>query len=386
MAKKNAKGGGTIRQKANGTWEGRYTIGRDPGTGKQIQKSVYGSTQKEVRQKLAQVVAAIDAGTYSEPCKMTLAQWLDTWEMEYLGGVKPRTAALYKSTTRNYIRPALGAVKLEALNASDIQSLYNKLGRERDGKPPLSPKSIKNVHGIMHKALQKAVELRYIKFNPADACELPRAEKPEIKPLDESDTAKFLEAIKGHTFETVFTTAIFTGMREAELLGLRWDCIDFERGKISVNKQLQRIDGEYRLVSPKNGKGRVINPAPFVMSLLKSHRAKQSAQQIQAGPAWEGSGLVFCNEVGHHLYPNTIYQSFKRVAARIGIPSARFHDLRHSYAVSSIRAGDDIKTVQTNLGHATASFTLDQYGHVTEEMRQASAQRMEDYIKRVSNL
>lgn len=383
---RNAQGSGTIRQRKDGRWEARFTVGRDPGTGKQIQRSVYGSTQKEVRQKLSQAIAAVDEGTYTAPSKMTVGQWLDTWAAEYLGGVKPKTVESYRCQIRNHIKPAMAAIKLEELNAHTVQKFYNSLSAEKDGKPGLSPKSVQIVHGVLHKALQQALECGYIRFNPADACKLPRAEKPEIKPLDKDAMAAFVKAIRGHRFEAIYLTLLFTGMRRGEVCGLTWDCIDLDRGTILINKQLQNVPGqpgEYRLISTKNSKGRTITAAASVVALLKKHRAQQLRDRLQAGPLWQDNGYVFCNEIGEHLSPNTVYHNYKRIVASIGLPDARLHDLRHSYAVAALQAGDDVKTVQGNLGHHAASFTLDVYGHVTEDMKQASADRMEQYIKNV---
>lgn len=384
-----AQGAGTIRQRKDGRWEARYTVGRDPGTGKQVQRSVYGATQQEVRKKLAQLTAALDAGTYKEPCKMTVGQWLDIWSADYLGGVKPFTVVSYTGHIKNHLKPALGSVKLEALNAHTIQAFYNSLGADQEGKPGLSPKTVKNIHGVLHKALQQAVKIGYLRFNPADACELPRAVRKELKPLDEEQSKAFLKAIQGHRYEMLYTVTLFTGMREGEALGLMWECVDFKKGTILINKQMQREkkkNGQYLLVPTKNGKSRTITPAPWVMKLLRTQRAKQAEQQLRAGPMWEDSGLVFTNELGHHLAIHTVYKDFKQIAASIGCPDTRFHDLRHSYAVAAIRSGDDIKTVQGNLGHATAAFTLDVYGHVTDQMKRESAARMESYIKDVLNL
>ena len=384
-----AQGGGTIRQRPDDRWEARFTVGRDPGTGKQIQRSLYGSTQKEVRQKLAQVVAEVDNGTYTAPSKMTVGQWLDIWVAEYLGDVKPKTVESYQCQIKNHIKPAMGATKLEALDTHTIQKFYNRLSSKEDGNPGLSPKSVKIVHGVLHKALQQAVEIGYLRINPADACKLSRSEKTEIKPLDNEAMASFIKAIQGHRFETVYLTMLFTGMRRGEVCGLTWDCVDLERGTILINKQLQNVTGqpgEYRLVSTKNSKGRSITAAASVVQLLRKHRAQQLRDRLKAGSLWEDHGFVFCNEVGGHLSPPTIYHNYKRIVASIGLPDARLHDLRHSYAVAALRAGDDIKTVQGNLGHHTASFTLDVYGHVTEEMKQDSADRMERFIKGVSGL
>ena len=186
--------------------------------------------------------------------------------------------------------------------------------------------------------------------------------------------------------EALFTVTLFTGMREGEVLGLGWEQVDFERGIIHIVMQLQLQrggGGHYIYASLKNDRIRSISPAPWIMQLLHAHKAKQAALRLQAGALWEDSGLVFTNEVGHHLAVNTVFRQYKAVVTSIGRPDARFHDLRHSYAVASIMAGDDIKTVSSNLGHATVAFTLDVYGHVTDQMKQASAQRMEQYIQQV---
>lgn len=393
-AKKSASGTGTIRKKTvtrNGKpytyWEARFTAGVDPGTGKQVQRSITGKTQREVARKLKEAVAALDAGTYVAPSRLTLGEWLDIWLQDYLGGVKPFTVASYVGIVKNHLKPALGATRLESLNAHTIQRFYNNLGKPKEeGGAGLSAKSVKNVHGVLHKALQQAVLIGYLRANPADACILPRAVKREIAPFDEAQSRAFLEEIQGSPMEDLFAFTLFTGLREGEVLGLTWDCVDFQTGVIRVEKQLQREkkkNGAYIFAPLKNDRARTITPAPWVMELLRAHRARQSAQQLQAGTFWEDSGLVFTNELGGHLAISTVYKEFKRAATAIGRPDARFHDLRHSYAVAAIRSGDDIKTVQGNLGHATATFTLDVYGHVTDQMKQESAQRMEQYIKDV---
>lgn len=389
MARKAAAGTGTIRKKTitrNGKeytyWEARYTAGYDPGTGKQIQRSITGKTQKEVAQKLKAATAAIDEGTYTAPSKMTVGQWLDIWTAEYLGGVKPRTVDNYKGIVKSRIKPGLGAVKLDMLTPHTVQSYYNRLSKEG-----LAPKTVKNIHGIFHKALQQAVANGYIKTNPADRCILPRPVRRELKPLDEDQISTFLKAIQGHQFGDLFTVTLFTGMREGEALGLLWDCVDLTKGTITVDKQLQLIrgsKGQYQMVPTKNSKSRTITLAPSVVVTLRRVKHKQLENKLRYGECWENSGFVFTDELGHHLSASSVYKSFKKVMEEIGSPETRFHDLRHSYAVASIRSGDDIKTVQENLGHATAAFTLDVYGHVTEKMKQESAARMEQFIKAVN--
>ena len=170
--KRHARGEGSIRQRKDGTWEARFVTGVDPGTG----KSVYAKTQKEVRKKMTEAIAALDKDDYREPSKMTVGQWLDVWAAEYLGGVKPMTVLNYSQHIKNHIKPAMGAIKLDTLNAHTIQKFYNSLGDEKG----LTPKTIKNIYGVLHKALSQAVMIGYLRFNPADACTLPRIIRKDI--------------------------------------------------------------------------------------------------------------------------------------------------------------------------------------------------------------
>ena len=395
--KKGANGAGSIRKittTRNGKeytyWQGRYTEGYDACTGKQIQRSITGKTQKAVAQKPRQITAEIDAKTYVAPCKLSVAEWMAVWAQDYLVGIKASTAYLYKRTIELYIEPHLGHIRLDTLNAHTVQHFYNELAKpSKPDAAPLSAKSIKNIHGVLHKALQQAVLLNYIRYNPTTACVLPKIVKKEIHPLTDQQTAQLLNLLKGSKYEIPLTVDLFTGLREGELLGLIWDCVDFEKGTILVNKQLrrsQRKGGTYYFSPPKNNKSRTITPAPYVMKLLQAQKVQQARQRLMAGPAWEDSGLVFTNEFGRYISYRAIFDSFKRIVKRIGLSDARIHDLRHTYAVNCIRAGDDIKTVQSNLGHATAAFTLDVYGHFTDDMRSVSAQRMEGFITNVLNL
>ena len=386
-ATKNAKGGGTIRKRSDGRWEARYTLGIDPKTGKQIQKSVYGKTQKEVRQKLTAITAEIDDGTYMEPCRMTLDEWLDIWLRDYLTGVKPSTAYLYQRQAKLYIRPALGSVRLDRLEPHTIQRFYNSLHEERDGKPPLSAKSIKNIHGILHRALDMAMRVEYLMKNPSTYTIRPKVVEKPVVPLDAPEQKKLFEALKGNPFETLFLTATFTGMRIGELIGLTWDCVDFENEVIYVEKQLvqtRKKGQKYRFGTLKNGKTRVIAPAPYIMQVLKKHKIAQAEQRLLMGDLWnpgEFPNLVFTHKDGSHYSQPTIWKEFQDILAAAGLEHHRVHDLRHTFAVNSLRAGDDIKTLQENMGHYSAAFTLDRYGHVTDTMRRESANRMQAFIE-----
>jgi len=382
MPKRNAQGGGSIRQRKDGTWEARYTTGRNPSTGKQMQKSIYGKTQNEVRKKLAQATVAIDEGIYVEPSRLTVGAWLDIWLSEYVNNsVKLSTLHTYTRTCEIYIKPKVAAVKLSALTSPTVQNLINELDT-------LSPKTVKNIHGILHKALNQAIKLGYIRTNPADACTLPRYVMKDIKPLDNDQISAFLNAIRGHEHETLYLVTLFTGMRQSEVLGLRLQCIDFTNGTILINAQLlrNRFNGSYYLENtPKNNKVRIITPASFVMKALHKQKIEQYKARLFAGEAWTESDLIFTNALGEHLKHDTVYKRYKRIVSELGIPTARYHDLRHTYAVSSLQAGDDVKTLQENMGHHTAAFTLDKYGHVTEQMKKDSAARMDNFIKSITS-
>jgi len=274
---------------------------------------------------------------------------------------------------------------LENLTPYTVQHFCNDLS-----KKGLAPKTIKLIHGVLHKSLQKAAAIGYIHSNPSNGCVLPRIQRKEISTMDDNTIRAFMEEIKGHPYETLFLVALFTGMREGEVLGLTWEQVDLENSVLLIDRQLQRIEDPasgkliYCSSSTKSGKARRIAPAASVMGLLQRQWVRQTEWKLRAGPAWEGCGLVFTDELGQNLKHHNVYYQFKKAVTAIGFPNIRFHDLRHCYAVTAIRNGDDIKTVQNNLGHATASFTLDVYGHVTEQMKRKSAERMDAYIKSIS--
>lgn len=380
---KRPNGEGTIRKRKNGLWEGKYVAGRDP-EGKLIRRSVYGRSLADVSKKITALTNDLNNGVYIAPDQITVAEWFDLWIDEYLGNVKSSTKAQYDYQKRIHIVPVLGKTQLQKLTAPMIQRFYNN--KLKDG---LSPKSIKNLHGILHRSLNQAVLCQYLKVNPCLACQLPRVEKKEMKTITGDNLKAFLAEIKGKPYEDELYFAIFTGLREAEIVGLSWDCVDFDKQIIRVVKQLKRErkfsgNNEYVFDTLKNGKTRIVSPAPAVFSLLRRVKSKQAENKLKNGKRYHNEyNLVFTDELGEHISTSTMYHAFKKRAAAIGLPDIRFHDLRHSFATISLENGDDIKTVSENLGHATVAFTLDVYGHVTDKMRKDSADRMQKYIDSV---
>ena len=267
--KHNAKGNGSVRQRADGKWEARcYVNGK--------RHSFYGDRQSDVLKRMREALKQQDDGVLFEPTRVTMAQWLDIWLEEYVKpSNKPLSYSTYKSRIETHIKPSLGKIKLTAINATQIQAFYNRLYRTDN----LAPKTIKNIHGILHKALQQAVKLRYIGFNPCDSCTLPRIEKKEIKPLSELEIELFLKEISnGEPLQDLFTVAMFTGMREGEICGLSWKDVDFKNGTITVRQQLckqKEKGGSFYIATTKNSKARTLTVAPFVMDILRNVKKEQ---------------------------------------------------------------------------------------------------------------
>lgn len=395
MPRKSARGrsengNGSIRKKTvtrNGKkyeyWELRYTAGYDALTGKQIQRSITGTSREDVQNRYFKIKADADCKKQIPSSGTTVEDFLTLWFDTY---IEPNSSSStkyhYEAIIRLHLIPNIGHIKLSELNAFHIQTLYTRLLRI-----PLSAKYVHDIHGVLHEALKQGVMMELIPRNPADMVKPPKVVRKEFAPFTDDDMKRYLQEIHGTQFEHLLYVAPFTGVRMGEILGLTWDCVDFEHNQITINKQLQysRISKQHELTPTKNRKGRIVTVAPSVMIALRRQKTLQATYQLAAGPFWDNpNNLVFTNETGRCLTQDSVRRRFKAVVSAIGRPELRFHDLRHFFAVASLENGDDIKTVQQNLGHASAGFTLDVYGHVSEKMRTQSAQRMEHFIESVS--
>lgn len=378
MALKRRNGEGSYdRIEKNGImyYRWRGIIGIDPASGKPIRKNLYARTSKELTEKVKALLA--DPGPKTTN-RITVKQWLHQWLAECCGDVKPKTLQAYQSAVDVSIAPKIGGIRLTDLQPIQLQRYINDL--KRSG---LSGKSIRNYVGVLHRALQVAVLWGYIPRNPADNLTLPRIEKKEVDFLAGDDLRAFLEACEDNPYAPMMKLAVFTGMREGEILGLTWDAVDFEHGTISVKQQLQLIGGNYVMQSTKSDRVRIITPAPFVFDLLRTVRRDQLELRLRMGSDWLSDyDLVFTRYDGKNVARNTLYMNFKRCLASAGLPSTtRFHDLRHSYAVFALESGDNIKEVQAALGHYSAAFTLNTYEHVSKEAKIESAARQQAAIE-----
>ena len=384
IKKRGANNGGTIRQRSDGTWESRITLGTNPGTGKPLRKSFYGKTQKEVRQKMTEALNALDNGTYQPTSKLTVAAWMQEWLDTFCANkLKPYTVTSYKGIIANHINNHMGAIQIQAVKGSHVQRMYNKMI-----EGGASPKTVKNVGAVAHKAFSMAVKQGLISVNPCDAAELPHMQQHEIKPLTDADIPNFLEAIEADSMCNIFALCLFAGLREGEALGLSWSAVDFEKRSITICQQLQKEKtkgGQYKIVPfTKSNKPRTITPPAIAFDYLKREQKRQAENRLKAGSLWNNpNDLVFTNETGDNLKIFTFYSHFKKIAASIGRPDARPHDLRHTCATVAISTGSDVKSVQSMLGHATASFTLNVYAHTSEKMMLDTADRMQNYYNSI---
>ena len=375
MAKKRANGEGSIRKRKDGRWEGRYTAGHDPETGKAIYKNVLGRSQAEVKEKLKQAIGEIQALDITKAGKYTVGEWMEVWFQDYAKiKVRPSSHQTYQGYIQNHIRPNIGDIPLEKLTSLDLQKFYKKLltqGRvdrvEAKGQPKgLSAKTVRNIHQILSSALKLAQEQRLILSNPAEGCALPRMEHQEMKTLTTVQLASFFREARDSGVFELYYLELATGLRRGELLGLKWEDIDLERGDLRVRRQVSRINGEV-VEAPLKTKNayRTLPLAEDTVSVLKEQRKKVG-----------NSPWVFPSPNGGPISPDSVLHMLHRVLKRAGLPKVRFHDLRHTFATLALQNGVDVKTVSGMLGHFSAGFTLDTYAHITSAAQRQAAQTM----------
>ena len=375
MAKKRANGEGSIRKRADGRWEGRYTAGYHPETGKRIIKNVLGKTQAECKAKLKKAIEeshALDIGRADE---YTVAAWLRTWfDLYAKPHIRPSTMNYYHRNIEQHIIPAIGDIPLNDLTTLHLQQFYKKLlaeGRveriESQKQPKgLSAKTVRNIHQIISSALKLANEQRLIARNPADGCALPKVERKEMQTLPVEQLTSFLREAKDSGVFALYYIDLTTGLRRGELLGLKWSDIDLEKGDLRVQRQIGRIDGKIIEMPLKTKNAyRTLPLSADAISVLKMQKCKVG-----------NSEWVFPSPSGGPMSPDSVLHMLHRVLKRAGLPRIRFHDLRHTFATLALQNGVDVKTVSGMLGHFSAGFTLDTYAHVTTSAKREAAKTM----------
>jgi integrase len=373
---------GYIRQRSKGSWEITIDVGRNPATGRRMRhfETVKG-TKKDAHQRLAELLVTVDQGIYVKPKHLTLGEWLEGWLNSYVtANCSPRTIDSYRCEINNHIIPSLGAIPLTELRPQHIQSYYAKAVSQGriDGKGGLSARTVQYQHRVLSEALSHAVKMGILVRNVAEAIEPPRPKGRNMSALPAESVPKFLKASRGTPYHILYCTALFTGMRLGELLGLRWCDVDLNMARLSVVQALFKRRGICKLIEPKSPHSRrSIALSPVLALLLRQHKAQQEAERILLGTPLNESDLVFAHPDGSPLDPGSVSHTFRKIIIKEGIPHIRFHDLRHTHATLMLKAGVHPKIVQERLGHGSIAITLDTYSHVVSGLQEAAAQRFE---------
>jgi integrase len=375
---------GHIRERSPGSWELRYSLGTDPATRKRRVATVsIRGNRNAAERELRRLLRSLDTGEHVDPTRMTLSEWLAIWLSTVKQEVSPKSHERYTEIVDNFLVPELGALPIVKLAPVNIQTAYNKWATEgrRDGKAGgLSPRTRRHIHRILRSALARAVEQQILARNPADAFRnrLPKIERREMVTLNTEQAATLLSAIK-HT--RVYWPALIawaTGMRRGEILALRWQNVDLERGIARVVESLEQTKTGLRFKSPKNEKSRAIALPTFATEELRRLKRQQAEELLSLGVRLTGSTLVCARADGSPLPPRSLTHEYSRVARRVkDIPRVRFHDLRHSHATQLLLAGVHPKVAQERLGHSSITVTLDLYTHVSETMQEDAASRLD---------
>lgn len=361
---------GTIRRRPDGRWEGRYRV---PG-GKQ--HSVYGKSRREVQERLRAALIATESGIRPADGRLTTGAFLDDWlQNSVRSRLRPTTAESYRFVVDQYLKPEIGRVPLTKLAPEHVQRMLVRLAsRGQDGN--LSPTTVGYAHRVLRAALGRATKAGIVARNVAALVDSPPKASVEIRPLSAAEATAFLEAEAGDRWTPLWVAAIGLGLRQGELLGLRWEDVDQGRGEVRVRHTLSRVTGQ--LTEPKTSKARRLLRLPAVVSdALAEQRRRQLEERLAAGPRWESHDLVFASSTGGALYHRVVTKAFHGALERAGLPRRRFHDLRHTSATLGLAAGESLFEVSRRLGHANVSTTADIYGHVTSDMQQRSAARMD---------
>ncbi len=388
---KRAKGEGSLRKRNDGRWEGIYYTGEIK-DGKRVRKSVFAKSQAECKEKLKKAIdeneqaqQILNRCAYLNSSEPTMREWYGIWLESFCKPtVKEHTVLGYQFLFETYILPRIGGMKLNQISTVVCQQVLTDLfqdgrtrGRSTRGNG-LSAKTVKDINIALKACLQKAVDEEIIQKNPAVKVQLPKEEKKEMQTLSANDLGAFLRETKESGCYEFYLLELTTGLRLGEILALTWDDFNEEEKTITVNKQVQRINSELKVSSPKTEAShrtiRICDECVQNLILLKSRQARIDTR------------LIFPSPVTHDVRdPSSVTRNLHRIQRRAGVPQIRFHDLRHTFATLSIEQGQDIKTISHMLGHTDAGFTMNTYMHVTEKMQDSVASALGNLMTEKQN-
>lgn len=367
---RRAAGEGLIRQRSTGTWEARY-VGADG-----RKHSLYGKTKREVTDRLRVAITQAQQGILPVDQRLTVARYLGWW----LGIVKeanrPSTHASYSDVVTRYIAPRIGAVALARLQPEHVSGMLRDIRRDH---PDLSATTVRYVYAVLRIALGRAVRTGKAHRNVATLIDPPARVRREVVPMSAEEARAFLHATAGRRHEALYRVAITAGLRQGELLGLRWEDVDLDAGTLTVRHTLSKVTGT--LGDPKTSSGRrTVGLEDSTVEALRRHRAKQAQDRLSAGPRWADGGYVFTSRHGTPVIARDLSRDYHRDLEAAGLPSRPFHSLRHACATLLLEHGEEIANVSKLLGHSSLATTADFYGHLTPKISRRAADRMRDIL------
>ena len=372
---KRGNGEGSVYQRKDGRWVGQYLVYLPSGP---RYRYIYARTRKEAADKLTEAMADRNKGVVFDDENLTVSGFLDIWLSDCVKDtIRVSTFERYKGIAEQHISPALGRLRLKALTPAHVQGFYR--GKLDSG---LSPATVQKIHVVLHKALSQAVKWSLIPRNVTEAVSAPRPAPKEIRPLSAQEVRKLFEAAGDDPLEALWVLAVHTGMRQGELLALKWTDVDLEAGKVSVRRTLTREGGHYKLGEPKTKKSRrTVKLTGAATEALRRHLSRQMVEMDRLGDLYGDQGLVFTTSSGAPLNPSNIRnRNLRRLMRKAGLPEIRFHDLRHTCATLLLSKNVHPKIVQEMLGHANVAITLDTYSHVLPGMGDQAASAMENAL------
>jgi integrase len=375
MARRRGNNEGCIYKRKDGSWCAQVSL-----SGRRI--TMYGKTQRECHVWIKQILNKIENGMTFDATQLTLEHFMHSWLTGKDLSIRPNTARNYRRYSEQHILPVIGQMRLQNILPAHIRQLYLRMQAEGKGA-----RTIQLVHSTLHCALKQAVKERLIGYNPMDAVERPKVETQEFHIFTEEQARTFLAAAKGHPYEALFYLALTTGLRKGELLGLMWSDVDWQKGFLKVERQLQQANWRgAELVPTKTKSGRRhIKLGKGALAALEAHRQRQETQKTLAGNDWKENGMIFTTSIGTFIDQTKVSREFKHILRKANLPDIRFHDLRHTSLSILLDIGTPVNTVQRRAGHSKASVTTDIYGHMMAHSQDAAAVNIEEIVTPLAN-
>lgn len=371
---------GYLRKRGENAWQLAVYLGKDDQGKKQYLYETVHGTKRDAQRRLAALVAEHDGRRIRKPEKLTVAEYLQRWLQDHARqAVRQSTYEFYEKLVRLFIVPSIGHIMLDRLTPLDLQHFYTSLASRPGRNGPIAPKTIKHVHGVLRTALRRAVKWQLIKSSPAEAVDPPRAARREMTVWTPDQVARFLEVAREHRLYAAFLLAVGAGLRRGEILGLRWQDVDLERGWLAVRQALIRTDTAGNILEePKTaGSRRLVALSPATVQALRERLAESRREKEAYQEDYHDTGLVFTTPDGKPIDPRNFTKVFERLAARAGLPRIRFHDLRHTHATVLLAEGVPAKVISERLGHSDIGTTMDTYAHVPPVLQEDAARRID---------